>query len=57
METVYYLVESINGDYAYLRRLDAPEEEPKLVAMFLLPEETRVGTKLKCEFLQYEIVQ
>ena len=27
-----YIVESIDGDYAHLRRTDLPEEELKLVA-------------------------
>ena len=32
-----YIVESIDGDYAHLRRTDLPEEELKLVARALLP--------------------
>ena len=31
-----YIVESIDGDYAHLRRTDLPEEELKLVARALL---------------------
>ena len=57
METRYFTVIQIDGDYAYLKRTD--KEEPKLtmVARALLPEEIVDGTKLKCEFLQYEIVE
>ena len=31
-----YIVESIDGDYAHLRRTDLPEEELKLVARALV---------------------
>ena len=55
METKYYTVARIDGDYAWLRRTDK-EEEPLLVARALLPEEIDEGTKLKYEMLQYEIV-
>lgn len=37
-----YVVESIDGDYANLRRSDAENEETKLVARALLPDE-RIG--------------
>ena len=55
METKYYTVTQIDGDYAWLKRTDV-EEEPLLVARALLPEEIDEGTNLKYEFLQYEIV-
>lgn len=55
-EAVYYIVDSIDGDYANLRNVDKPQEEPKLVARALLPAEIMEGTKLKYEMLQYEIV-
>ena len=42
-----YIVESIDGDYAHLRRTDLPEEELKLVARALIDEyeeeETHTG--------------
>ena len=38
-----YIVESIDGDYAHLRRTDLPEEELKLVARALLPFEITEG--------------
>lgn len=38
-----YIVESIDGDYANLRRVDKPEEELKLVARALLPENINCG--------------
>ena len=56
METMYYVVAAIDGDYAHLKRTDAETGQLKLVARALLPEELREGTCLKCEFLQYEII-
>ena len=55
METKYYIVARIDGDYAWLKRMDA-EEEPLYIARALLPEEIDEGTKLKYEMLQYEII-
>ena len=55
METWYYEVVSIDGDYANLRRTDIPSEDLKLVA--LLPAEIMEGSRLKYELMQYEIVE
>jgi len=51
-----YIVKRIDGDYAYLKREDAPEEEEKLVARALLPAEIFEGCKLHYEMMQYEMV-
>lgn len=51
-----YVVEQIDGDYARLRRLDAPDEEPKLVARALLPAETGEGSRLHYEMFEYSLV-
>ncbi len=51
-----YIVERIDGDYAYLQRADRPEEEHKLVARALLPEEITEGCRLHYEMMQYTIV-
>lgn len=56
METWYYVVESIDGDYANLKRTDIESEDLKLVARALLPEGIAEGTKLKYEFMQYSII-
>ncbi len=56
METIYYIVKSIDGDYANLLREDESTGDTKLVARALLPEDIREGCRLKYEFLQYEIV-
>ena len=55
METKYYIVAPIDGDYAWLNRTDA-EEVPLFIARAFLPEEIDEGTKLKYEMLQYEII-
>jgi len=57
MDTIFYIVESIDGDYANLRRTDIDSEETKLVARALLPEGIDAGTKLKYEMFEYEIVE
>lgn len=56
MNTFMYEVVSIDGDYAHLKRLDAESEELKLVARALLPAEITEGTRLKYEWMQYEII-
>lgn len=55
METWYYEVVSIDGDYANLKRTDKEVDDLKLVARALLPAEIAVGTKLIYEYLQYRI--
>ena len=40
-----YIVERIDGDYAMLKRTNLPEEEAKMVARALLPEEIREGSR------------
>ncbi|MCR5008321.1 MAG: chorismate--pyruvate lyase [Oribacterium sp.] len=56
MDTMYYIVDSIDGDYANLKRIDKDVDDLLLVARALLPEDIKVGTKLKYEMLQYEII-
>ena len=56
METWYYEVVSIDGDYANLKRTDIESDDLKLVARALLPEHIGEGSKLKYEFLQYELI-
>lgn len=56
METWYYEVVSIDGDYANLKRIDIELDDLKLVARALLPAEIMVGSKLKYELMQYEIM-
>lgn len=56
METWYYEVVSIDGDYANLKRTDIDSDDLKLVARALLPEEIMEGSKLKYELLQYKMI-
>ena len=57
METKFYIVTRIDGDYAWLKRTDTDkDEEPVFIARALLPEGINEGTKLKSELLQYEII-
>lgn len=56
METWFYKVVSIDGDYANLKRTDIETDDLKLVARALLPLEITEGTRLKYELMQYEIV-
>ena len=55
-QAMYYEVERIDGDYAYLRRTDEAQDEAKLVARALLPEAIREGSRLKYEMLSYELL-
>lgn len=56
MNTFEYRVASIDGDYANLERIDAPEEGYKLVARALLPPEIKEGTKLLYEMMEYKVL-
>ena len=56
METWYYEVASIDGDYANLKRTDIESDDLKLVARALLPPEIMEGSRLKYELMQYESI-
>lgn len=56
METWYYEVVSIEGDYANLKRTDVSTDDIKLVARALLPPEITEGSRLKYEWMQYEML-
>ncbi len=57
METWYYEVVSIDGDYANLKRTDIESDDLKLVARALLPPEIMEGSRLKDELMQYCMVE
>ena len=57
METWYYEVVSIDGDYANLKRIDIESDDLKLVARALLPPEIMEGSRLKYELMQYFTVE
>ncbi len=50
-----YIVERIDGDYAYLKNLETPEDDLKCVARALLPEVSE-GSKLRYEMMSYEVM-
>ena len=52
-----YIVKQIDGDYAHLERVDAPEEGLKLVARALLPDGITEGSRLHYELLQYTLIE
>ncbi len=56
METWFYEVISLDGDYANLKRTDIETDDVKLVARALLPVDIREGSRLKYEWMQYEII-
>lgn len=55
-EAVEYIVESIDGDYAHLKKADCSDNETKLVARALLPDSIREGSRLLYEMLQYSLI-
>lgn len=57
MLTCDYKVLTIDGDYAHLQRIDAPDEEEKLVARALLPESIYEGCLLHYEWMQYTLIE
>ena len=54
VEAIFYTVQSINGDYAGLRTDDGREHS---ITMFLLPEGTTLGSRLKLENFVWELVE
>ena len=53
MESVYYTVDSIDGDYAHMVSDSGVENQ---VAMFLLPEGTDVGSRLVRENFEWSLL-
>lgn len=54
MDPVCYTVQTINGDYAYLLSDSGVENQ---VAMFLLPEGTDVGSRLRWEDFAWSLAE
>ena len=55
MEVKYYIVDRIDGDYAWLTCTSA-QEEPYFIARALLPMEADEGSRLKFENFQFELI-
>ena len=53
MEPVYYTVNTINGDYAYMTSDSGVENQ---VAMFLLPEGVDAGSRLARENFEWSLL-
>ncbi|MCD7760538.1 MAG: chorismate--pyruvate lyase [Clostridiales bacterium] len=51
-----YVVAQITGDYAMLRRTDAPSDRLNQVALALLPEGLEVGSRLRWEMFAYTLL-
>jgi hypothetical protein len=54
-ERVEYTVARIDGDYAYLQRVDDPSAEEKCVARALLPAEISEGCRVAYGMLEYSM--
>ena len=57
LETMEFRVESFDGDYVHLKRIDKESDDLKLVARALLPPEIVEGSRLKYEMMQYELLE
>lgn len=55
-ERIDYMVERLDGDYAYLKQIEHPEIELKCVARALLPDSIQEGTSLAYEMMQYSLI-
>lgn len=55
METKYFTVTRIDGDYAWLTCVGT-NDEPVFIARALLPMEIDEGSKLKYENFQFEMI-
>lgn len=51
-----YVVNRIDGDYAFLLQEDVDDASEKCVARALLPAEIAEGSRLLYECLQYELL-
>lgn len=54
-DKIFYTVNSIEGDYAYLKREEDEAGELKCVARALLPMEIAEGSRLVYEMMEYRI--
>ncbi len=57
MEPHDFIVEDIQGDYAFLKQTDSESTSPFQVAMALLPPETDIGTKLRGFMGMFEVIE
>ena len=55
MDERFYRVKAIDGEYATLAEEDTGGEV--MIALFLLPDGTDIGTRLRCENFSYELAE
>ncbi len=55
LDKINYIVEKIDGDYAYLKNEADAEGELKCVARALLPAEIVEGSELVYEMMEYNV--
>ncbi|MDE7322705.1 MAG: chorismate--pyruvate lyase [Lachnospiraceae bacterium] len=55
LDKIYYIVNSLEGDYAYLKNEGDEQAELKCVARALLPAEIIEGSRLVYEMMEYNI--
>ncbi|MDE7207373.1 MAG: DUF3006 domain-containing protein [Lachnospiraceae bacterium] len=55
LDKIYYTVDNLDGDYAYLKREDDASGETKCVARALLPVEITEGSRLVYEMMEYTL--
>lgn len=56
MEPKDYIVVRTEGDYAYLRLLDGSSADELFITLGLLPDGVDVGTKLRYDMPDFEII-
>lgn len=54
-DPILYTVLRIDGDYAWLRRVDDPSAQPIMVALALLPGEITEGCRVRKVFFDYSM--
>jgi len=54
MEPKDYILDRIEGEYAYLKDIETGGEV--FIALALLPDGADIGSKLHCELFQYTLV-
>ena len=52
-----YVVDRIEGEYAYLREIGGSANDEIFIALALLPNGVDIGTKLHYEMLEYTIME
>lgn len=57
MEPHIFEIADIQGDYAYLKQMDAEQAELFQVAMALLPPTVDIGTRLSGMMGMFEVVE